>query len=888
MAYGETTKRLNTGNISKVSAQEIERQPVSNPLAAMQGRVPGMTINVTSGIPGAAYKVLIRGQNSLLNGTDPLFIIDGIPYAPGNMQLNQITTAAALSPLQLIDPATIESIEVLKDAEATAIYGTRGANGVVLITTKKGKEGKTQLNASLQKNFSKVTRTMPMLNLKDYLAMRREALANDGATPNASNAPDLMVWDTTRYTDLKKLLIGGTSETTNAQVNLSGGSSTTHFLFGTGYYKENTVFPTDLGNKRMNVHLNLGHRSANGKLQLSMTNNYAYNKNRLTVFDLTSAINYAPNIQLFDSNGKLNWMEKGVSFNSVGAQNPLAAMNTEYEGIFQNLMSNVQISYRLLSSLQLKANLGYNLVLTDETRLNPSSSIDPYGPGTMPYARFVNGTQKGWIAEPQAQYEKKIGESKLTILAGSTMQENEYKSTTINAEQYQSDILLRSVAGAARVVTLNNKTQYRYQAIFGRIHYNLREKYILNLSGRRDGSSRFGPDNRYNNFGAVSGGWLFYKEGWLQWLSPTLSFGKIRMSYGSTGSDNISDYQFLDTWTASPATYQGVAVLNPTSLFNPNLAWETTKKFEAGLEVGFLKDRLFASVSYYHNRSGNQLVPYALPSQTGFTSVNKNFEAEITNKGWEVLVSSTIVSNANWTWKASFNISFTRNKLVSFPGLSTSSYASVFTIGEPVSARKTFGYSGVDVNTGIYTFEDVDRNGVLDLTDMVKIKTTDPQYYGGLSNSIGYKNLQLEIFLEFKKQEGLNYLSNIGYYPPGYNVKNQPNIVLNRWQKPGDVTNIGKYTGIYGTPAYIYSVFFLPASEAVYSDASFIRCKNVALLYSLPERWIRRLKMSGSRLFVQGQNLFTITGYKGSDPETQNLYALPPLRTISTGIQLTF
>ncbi|MEP7375876.1 MAG: SusC/RagA family TonB-linked outer membrane protein [Chitinophagaceae bacterium] len=888
MAYGETTKRLNTGNIGKVSAEEISRQPVSNPLAAMQGRIAGMTITATSGIPGAAYKVLIRGQNSILNGTDPLFIIDGIPFAAGNNPINQITTAAILSPLQLIDPATIESIEVLKDAEATAIYGSRGANGVILITTKKGIEGKTQFSANVQYGGSRVTRTMDMLSLKDYLAMRREALANDGAVPNQYNAPDLVLWDTTRYTDLKKLLIGGTAHTTNAQVNVSGGNANTNFLLGAGYYKETTVFPTELGNKRMNVHLNLGHVSANNRFKLSLSGNYVYNQNKLTVFDLTSSINYAPNIQLFDSSGKLNWQEKGITFNSVGAQNPLANMNTKYTGVFQNLLSNLSLQYNILPQLAIKANLGYNLVLTDETRLNPSNSFDPYGPASLPYALFVNGQQKSWIAEPQAEYKIMIAKGKLSVMAGFTLQENEYKNNTVNAEDYQSDLLLGSIAGAARVRAQNSYSQYRYNAVFGRIQYNWEEKYILHLSGRRDGSSRFGPDKRFSQFGAISGAWIFSKEKWMKAAANIISFGKIRSSNGSTGSDNIGDYLYHDVWNATPITYQGIPAINPSSLFNPNLAWETTKKFEAGLEMGFLKDRIFLSVSYFSNSSGNQLMPYALPAQTGFGSVNKNFEALIRNRGYELVISSTNINTQNFSWRSSLNMSRTRNKLVAFPGLANSSYASVYIVGEPVSARRVFEYTGVDAATGVYTFNDVDHNGILELADMMKFKTTDPPLYGGVSNSLRYKNLQLDIFFEFKKQEGLNYLNNIGFYPPGYNVKNQPSIVLDRWQKPGDKTSIAKYTGVYGTPGYFYTVYFLPSSDAVYSDASYIRCKNIALWYSLPERWLSKLKLSSNKIFVQAQNLFTITDYKGADPETQNLYALPPLKTISAGIQLTF
>ena len=431
-------------------------------------------------------------------------------------------------------------------------------------------------------------------------------------------------------------------------------------------------------------------------------------------------------------------------------------------------------------------------------------------------------------------------------------------------------------------------SQYRYQAIFGRINYNWLDKYIVNITGRRDGSSRFGPDNRYSNFGSAGGAWIFTKEKWMRPVARIISFGKIRSSYGTTGNDKIGDYQFLDTWSTAAATYQTIPVLRPGSLFNPLLAWETTNKFELAVEIGLLKDRLLLSAAFYKNRSGNQLVPYALPIQTGFNAINKNFNALIENKGYEFTLSSHNYASANFNWKSSFNISFPKNILVDFPGLATSSYANNFVTGQSLSVRKLFEYEGVDPATGVYQFKDVDRNGQLDIGDQVKFKSTDPQFFGGLSNSLSYKNLQFDIFFEFKKQEGLNYLNTIGYYPPGYNVKNQPSIVLKRWQQPGDKTTIAKYTGIYGTSGYYYTVFFLPASDAVFSDASFIRCKNLSVSYTLPTKWLTKMKLTNTRVFLQGQNLFTITNYEGADPETQHMFFLPPLKTITAGIQLTF
>ncbi|RYZ48172.1 MAG: SusC/RagA family TonB-linked outer membrane protein, partial [Sphingobacteriales bacterium] len=263
MAYGETTKRLNTGSIGKISAEEIARQPVSNPLAALHGRVPGVIVTQSSGVPGAQVKIEIRGQNSITQGSDPLFVIDGIPFGPNNSVINQLgsiggnngsTNPGGLSPFNSINPGDIESIEILKDADATAIYGSRGSNGVVLITTKKGKAGKTQVTLNAYSGFGKLTRTTPLLNTQEYVMMRKEAFANDGVQITPGNAPDVAVWDTTRYTDLKKLLIGHTPLVNDLQVSLSGGNALNQFMFRSAYHRETTVFPGDMYNQRTSLH----------------------------------------------------------------------------------------------------------------------------------------------------------------------------------------------------------------------------------------------------------------------------------------------------------------------------------------------------------------------------------------------------------------------------------------------------------------------------------------------------------------------------------------------------------------------------------------------------------------------------------------------------------
>ena len=895
IAYGTSTRRFNTGDVTKVTADEIAMQPVSDPLQALEGRIPGLLVTQSSGVPGAGLTVQLRGQNSLIQGSDPLFIIDGVPFSPGNAPLNQLQSAAGygssinngMSPFNLISPADIESIDVLKDADATAIYGSRGANGVILITTKKGKAGKTVINANVYSGFSTITRDMPMLNTQQYVEMRLEALKNDDQQVNASTAPDLVLWDTTRYTNFEKLLIGNTAHIANAELSVSGGNDQTQFLIGGGYEHQTTVFPTSLGDGKASVHANVTHSTADKNFSITLNSIYSSDINKLPATDLTGYINTAPNLKLYTSGGGLNWEDGGVPFLYQGLlnANPLAFELQPYSGDFQNLNSNLLISYKVLKGLTLKVSMGYNLVTSNETSLYPSASLDP-NLGEQPFSNFANESQKSWIIEPQAEYVTTIGHGKLDILAGNTWQDNTSSGLVVNASNYSSDLLLGSISAAGASQSANTYDEYRYEGLYGRINYSLKNRYIFNLSGRRDGSSRFGPYDRFSDFGAAGAAWIFSEEDIFKKNLPFLSFGKLRASYGITGNDQIGDYKYLDTWTPGNFTYQGNSVLNPTSLYNPNYSWERNTKAELAIDLGFFNDRMLFSMDYFHNRSGNELINYTLPSQTGFSSVLENLDALVQNTGWEFQVNTKNINSKGFTWTSSFNLTTPKNKLLAFPGLATSSYANTFIIGQSLSTRAYYHYLGVNPTTGIYQFQGEDENGNLDNADKTSLKNTDPKLYGGLQNTLSYKNIQLTFFLEFRKQQGYNYLNALGGNVPGYELYNQPAIVSSRWQKPGDVTNIERFTSIPGA-AYNAAAEYLVGSDAVISDASFIRLKTLSLSYNLPGAWLQKFHVVSSHIYLQGQNLFTITSYVGSDPETQNIFILPPLKTITAGIQLT-
>lgn len=890
IAYGTTTQRLSTGAIGKVGSADIDKQTVSNPLEALEGRIPGMVVTQNSGIPGSAVNITIRGRSSIENTSQPLYLIDGVPFNANS--LDEINGSYGLgpgygitgqSPFNSISPQDIESVEVLKDADATAIYGSRGANGVILITTKKGIVGKTQVNGNFAAGAGVVTRSMDYLNTAQYLAMRREAFKNDGATPDASSAPDLTVWDNTRYTDWKKLLIGGTAQVLNADANITGGNDQTQFLVGTNYHRETTVFPGNYGDDRANVHFNLTHNSSNKRFYLMLSAIYSNDKNNLLSNDLTSYINTVPNAPApYNSNGQLNWSEGGVYYN-----NPLGYTQQPYSAVTDNLVSNAVLKYTVIPGLDIKTNLGYTNTNLQQKVLLPQSSLNP-STNPVSSAMFGNNTSKTWIIEPQLEYKLKVQKNTFTTLLGSSWQQDLINGNKINATNFSSDLLINSPAAAGSVTATTNYNQYRYESVFGRITYNYDNEYILNVTGRRDGSTRFGPNRQFANFGSAGLAWIFTEEEWFKKNVSFLSFGKIRGSYGITGNDKIGDYNYLDTYVSTSSPYQGTSGLRPSSLSNPNYAWEINTKLEAALDLGFLRDRILISADYFRNRSSNELVQYTLPNQTGFSSVLENFPAVVQNSGFEISINSVNVKSNKFSWSSSFNISIEKNKLVSFPGISTSSYANTYVVGYPLNVKKLLVSEGVDPQTGIYQF-----NGTNIPADQVSLQNVDPKFYGGLNNSISYKGFQLDFFFQFVKQNALNYYggANSAINSPG-TMSNQPTIVLNRWQNPGDHTAIQKFSqqaisdGTAGL-AYYYYIYY---SDGIVSDASFIRLKNASLSYSLPSLLAQKIKAQKVRVYVQGQNLLTITKYKGNDPESGSVSGdyLPPLRVLTAGIQFTY
>lgn len=906
VAYGATSKRLNTGNVASIKAGDIEKQPVQNPLLALQGRVTGLFITQTSGLSGSSLKINIQGQNSLRSGSYPLYVIDGVPIDAQlpNTGIDGVLSSTGANfngwgnPLNYINPSDIESIDVLKDADATAIYGSRAANGAILITTKRGKAGVMKFDMNMQAGFGKMTRRLNMLNTRQYLDMRYEAFANDGIdwTKPSVSANDLKVWDTTRYTNWQDELLGGTAKYTNISASVSGGTNTSRYLVSGTYHKETTVFPfpDDFADKKGSVHFNIDANSTNNNFKLQFSGNFMADNNQLPQSDLTAnGLLMEPNAPaLLNEDGSINWAPDADGNTTLSDANVMLQRYYKYVNKTYNLVSSLSMGYTLLPGLDVKSSFGFNYMQTNDFSPSPLIGVAPeLRARTQRSAAFGDRNIKGWIIEPQVTYSNTISKGKLELLAGCTFQDKRSRAGYISGTGQLSDELLQNIQAATALYTsVTADSRYKYNAFFGRLNYIWRDKYIVNVNARRDGSTRFGANNRFHNFGSIGGAWIFSNETLVKDKAHFISFGKLRGSYGTTGNDQIGDFQFLSLYNLllnAPVPYQGITGLVPGGLSNPDLQWEETRKLQIGLDLGFWQDRLIINATWVRNRSSNQLLSYNLPYMTGFTGYTVNFPATIQNKNWELAVTGKIVQQRNFSWTSNANLTIPKNKLVSFPNLANSSYVSFLIVGEPIDISRYYRYIGVAPGSGDYLF--ADKNGHPTLapnagTDRPVLLSRFPKLYGGFQNNITYKGFQLDVLFQLVKQIGYNDVAfwNGGRYPGMFTrgYSNQPVTVLNRWQKPGDNASVARFR-MGEVPTVI-------SSDRRFTDVSYIRLKNLALSWGLPQKWIDKARFRSVRFYVHGQNLLTITRYKGLDPEAQSISSLPPLRVFTMGVQAGF
>jgi len=896
LGYSSTTKRNNTGAVSSVKANEIAVQTVSNPLTALQGHVAGMEITQDNGLPGSGVRVRIRGNASILSGYLPLYVIDGVPFTlfngstPASDALNSYGISGAsgsLSPFSMIAPEDIERIDVLKDADATAIYGSKGANGVVLITTKKGSHGNTKVSANVSHGYGEVSRFIPMMNTEEYLDMRKEAFTNAGTTPGTSDY-DLTKWDQTAYTNWQKWAMGGKAKTTSAMASISGGNAQNTFLYSTSYRKEGTVFPGENNTITFSNRVNASHSSKDNRFNISLSANYTYMKSDLPKVDLSSMYNLAPNYNPYNADGTFNW-DLGVG------KNPAALLLQKYSGQTYNMITDLNLRYNIIKDLAIKANLGFSQTNLEQQNIQPNRSVNSTA---LTDNQLLDSKSKNdnWVVEPFLEYNKSFGDAHLQLIGGTTFQQTKATSTTLRGSGYSSEALLHAISAASTVIVYSsNYSLYKYAAGFGRFNFNYKEKYYLDGTFRRDGSSRFGSNNQFGSFGALGAAWIFSQEDFMKDIKP-ISFGKLRASYGITGNDQIANYMYTPLYSTASTTYSymGTTALVANGVANPNLKWETSKKLDIALELGFLKDRILLKADYYQNRTSDMLAYITTPMQIGVNSYAGNLPATIQNKGWEFEVNTTNIATKDFSWTTTLNLTINQNKLLKFDNIENSSYATTYTVGKSIDAPFLYHYTGVNATTGAPVLEDVNKDGSIGSADR-HVGNVGVPYYGGLTNSISYKGFTLDFTFQFNHRfYYLNNTLNNYYYPFGYDMTNQSTAVLNRWHSAGDVSNFPGASKSYSSNYYYYAT-----SDANWGDASYIKFKTLSLTYNLPRTWLNKARIANASIYARGQNLYTWAKQKYTlDPETTlpgtgaglgtgQYIAVPQLRTMTVGLNLS-
>lgn len=880
IGYGKTSKRLTTGAVATVQSEELEKQPVSNPLQALSGRVAGVYINEGSGVAGSGVSMIIRGKNTINAGEEPLYIVDGVPFTATPTELTSgervpnPLLGGSFSPFDNIPTSDIERIDILKDADATAIYGSRAANGVVIITTKRGKAGTMKIGANVYTGAGRITKGVKMLKTEDYLNIRRKAFENDKVTPTLANASDLLSFGD-GYTDFVDHVMGNMAGLTDGTVSFSGGSVLSQYLVSANYRHQTSVFPGSFKDNKATLRFNLQSRTENEKFAVNLSGAYTKNINNLPSAGVNSLYALPPNLPLYKEDGSLFW------HNSYA--NPVAALLAPMDVKTDNVLLNSSLKYTIIPGLDFKTDIGFNRINLENVSALTRSARNPNTTSTGQVTYTTNYNQN-FTVEPQLTYQRTLGPGRLESLLGTTFMSRQSVQPLLMIGTFTNDLLYNHIPSVKTQFLNSGNVASRYLSVFGRVNYVMNNRYIVNLNGRRDGASRFGPGKRFGNFGSVGAAWVLSEESFLKEEVPWISFAKIRSSYGTIGNEPTEDYRYMPLYTSSlfEANYDGVSALNPDRLANKDFRWEVTRKFEAAIDVNFIEDRISLSGAWYRNRSNNLLINIPMASQTGFPDYMDNLDALVENKGWEFNLNTQNVKKKDFNWTSSINFTIATNRLVDYPDLESSELANEYVIGQSLSVKQ--GYHFLGFKEGIAQFEDLDGDGVISsgsyvttgIGDEIVLGNTDPKFYGGFQNSFTYKRFSLDFLFSFVKKNGYNIYNSYTSYVPG----TANNLVADVLNKPFRYTTQGG-----SAAAMAYNRY--KASDATFGDASFIRLKNLSFSYQFSESQLKFLKLKQLSIYARGQNLWTITNYLGYDPETLGT-AIPPMKMYTIGLQTSF
>ncbi|GAA4399280.1 TonB-dependent receptor [Nibrella viscosa] len=889
VGYGTQQRRDLTGSQLTVKGDEIARLPVQTFETALQGRTPGVQITQGSGKLGSALQIRVRGAASISAGNEPLYVLDGIPIT--SQDLNT-TNNDRYSPLADIDPNDIESIEILKDASASAIYGSRASNGVVLITTKRGRVGRTNVQVGYYTGISTPTRLRQFLNAAQYKELFSEAATNMKYNPAEEFEGAGLDINSTYDSDWAGQAFR-TGSINQANFGINGGNEKTRFsLTGALNNQVGIIIGNDF--KRNNVRLNLDH-SVNSRFTVGANLALARTINRKTpgdnAFSNPVQLNALPPIQpIYDPNNPAQYNRQTLYYNNL-----IEIANASNVANTYRTFGNLFGSYQLVPGLTFRTEYGFDFLNLQEEIYRGRITEDgaPTGYGYQAQTRSLN-----WTTNNTLSYLKSFGEHNIDLLGGITYQEQDVQTVSSEGRGFPND-RFQKLASAARILSgSSNQTGFSILSYVARANYKFRDRYLLGISGRVDGSSRFGANNRYGFFPSISAGWILNEEAFIRNNVPSISLLKLRASYGVTGNSEIGNFASRGLYVAIP--YADQAGIRPSQIANPDLRWEKSTQLDVGLEFGFLNNRFNGQVDFYNKVTNDLLLNVPQPGINGFTTIARNI-GSLRNRGVEFsLTTQNLVREFRWT--SNFNISFNRNlvtKLNVAPIRVNSRFLSYVTEGQPLGVFYGKKYLGADPQNGDALYEGADgkpTNNYAAAPELF-VGNPNPKFTGGFTNNFSYKGFDLNVLLQFVYG---NDIYNVAGFFQSVNADyfdNQTVDQLRRWQKPGDVTDVPQ--------ARLYEGNGAGVSSRWVQDGSFLRVKTASLGYNIPSRVIRKAFIQSARVYVSALNLFTFTKYTGYDPEVNtqyvnsgnqqanialghDFYTPPQSKTITFGVNLGF
>ncbi|MCB0639956.1 MAG: TonB-dependent receptor, partial [Lewinella sp.] len=858
IAYGEQSRTKLVQSVATVDNRNIRDIPAVAPQELLQGQASGVQVVNSSGILGAAPVIKIRGVASISSGGRPLIVLDGVPLNDANLTAGQ--GGQALNPLGDINPNDIESFTVLKDAAATAVYGSRGANGVVLITTKSGRRNEaTTVTVNASTSWSQSTDRVQMMNADEFRDFR---VATNQAV--AGNDP------TTSFDWPSNVVRTGLSQ--DVDLSIRGGSEKTTFYVG-GSIKDQQGFIVGNNLNRYSGRINLNHQ-ANNWLNIGFNLGVTQNLNdrvgseNSTFAPMTSAFLQTPWVVPYDANG--NYVNTGFIANVLAIED-LDINDSNSLRTTGNASAEVDFS-SLLRGLAFQTNFGIDRVVLEE--FQRSFEINsPGGFGSDYYAQ-----QNKYVFTNTLNYNRVFNRHDLSVVVGMSYEQTDVRDISVSGTGFLSDKQLNVTSASTPGTTSNTATGSRLTGQFGRFNYFYNNRYILEGSIRRDGSSRFGQNNRYGTFWSVGGAWILSAEDFMQavdWISSL----KLRASYGTAGNDRIGDFAALENFQGGIiSNYNGEAGLRQLSAANPNLQWEKSQSLNVGFEASLFNSRVTLAVDYYNKNTTDLILNVPIPQTNGGLNSIIDNVGEMVNKGVDIDLSADIVRGADFNWTASVNLGFNTNEILSLPGANVDSEGRRFVAGstsqravEGFSANSFYliRYQGVNPQTGNAEWLDIDGNPTTTPTtnDRVIAGKANPDLVGGFRNTLSYGDFDLNFFFNFSLGNDI-YVSGLRFTDNPLGTFNKRAALLDRWENPGDVAFLpDSDSPTFGS--------FAQRSTAQLLDGSFARLKNITLGYSLPQNALDRIGfIKGLRIFFTGYNILTIKGsaLEGIDPEvTDNI-----------------